>query len=141
MAGVEFRRRHGRPAITHSGESGKANPLNVPFVLGVVRQWWKVVAPLGLLLATVGAIIVWWQFEPVYEAQAWLRIEDRRPLCRVSHSRRLERFVGTQIELIRSPLVIEPVLSKPEVRRIPELATSSDPVGWLARQDWRPRRR
>src|SRR5690606_10324560 len=38
-----------------------------------------------------------------------------------------------QIELIRSPLVLGPALSNPEVASLPQLQQQKDPVGWLAR--------
>ncbi len=114
-------------------QTGAANGLSVPFVLGTMRQWWKVAAPLGILLSALAATAMWWSFEPVYEAQAWLRIEDRRPYIAYPTRDESQRFVGTQVELIRSPLVIGPAVSKPEVARIPAVAGQVDPIGWVGK--------
>ncbi len=113
------------------GHNSSAGTLSIGFVLGVVRQWWKVAAPLGLLLAAIGAGTIWWMFEPVYEAQAWLRIEDRQPYIAYPQKGDSRRFISTQIALIRSPRVIKPVVSVPEVAKVPEIANAKDPIRWL----------
>ncbi|MHB0954818.1 MAG: polysaccharide biosynthesis tyrosine autokinase [Pirellulaceae bacterium] len=112
-------------------EKSGSSALSVSFVLGVARQWWKIATPLGLLLAGLGAAWTAGSFKPTYEASAWLRIEDRRPYIAFPTRDESRRFVSTQVELMRSPLVIGPAVSKPEVARTPELAAKADPIGWL----------
>ncbi|MHB8974108.1 MAG: polysaccharide biosynthesis tyrosine autokinase [Pirellulaceae bacterium] len=107
--------------------------ISVSFVLGVARQWWKIAMPLGLLLAGLGATAMWWSFEPRYEASAWLRIEDRRPYIAFPTRDESQRFVSTQVELMRSPLVIGPVVSNSEVAQTPELLKQKDAIGWLGK--------
>jgi succinoglycan biosynthesis transport protein ExoP len=108
----------------------------VQFVLAALRRWWMIATPLGILLAIVSSAVVFLLFRPEYEAQAWLRIEEHTPYIafesRDQNQNKL--FVQTQRELIRSPLVIGPVLSRPEIARIPELVKQSDPITWLGKQ-------
>lgn len=112
-------------------QSNTMGMISVGFILSVFRQWWKVATPLGVLMAGAGAAALWWSFKPSYEASAWLRIEDRRPYIAFPTRDESRRFVSTQVELIRSPLVIGPAISKPEVARAPELAGKLDPIAWL----------
>lgn len=111
--------------------SNQSNTFNLAFILTVLRKWWKVAIPLGLVLAAAGAGVVWWQFQPVYQAQAWLRIEDQRPYIAFPSKGSSRRFVNTQVALIRSPLVIEPALSKLDLSGMPELSQKRDKVEWL----------
>ncbi|NLF08226.1 MAG: hypothetical protein GX594_09635, partial [Pirellulaceae bacterium] len=53
--------------------------LTVHFVLSALRRWWKVAMPVALVLAVGGAAVVYFMFEPVYEASAWLQFEERTP--------------------------------------------------------------
>ncbi|MFW6107023.1 MAG: polysaccharide biosynthesis tyrosine autokinase [bacterium] len=123
--------RDGSRRRAKGADANQSSALNLAFVLTVLRKWWKVGAPLGLLLAGAGVAVMWWQFEPVYKAQAWLRIENRRPYIAFPTKDGSRQFVNTQVALIRSPLVIEPALSKLDVSGITELAGRRDKVKWL----------
>ena len=110
--------------------------MTVQFVLGALRRWWMVAAPIGLLLAAAGGATVYLLFEPVYEAAAWFKIEDRTPFLafEVKDEGRSKMFFQTQIEMIRSPLVLGPVIKRPEIARLPEIARQPNKVAWLAKQ-------
>lgn len=90
-------------------------------VLLGLRHWWKLAVPCGLLLSFFAALPVYLIFEPVYESSTWLRIQDRPPSIVFDREGASQQFVKTQIEMIRSPLVIADVLSQPEVADMPEL--------------------
>jgi polysaccharide biosynthesis transport protein len=66
---------------------------------------------------------------------AWLRIESSPQYIafetRSSDTATNQMFVQTQIELLRSPLVLGPMLSDPDIARMPEIADRSDPLEWL----------
>jgi len=62
-----------RPAV--QAEAG----LTPRFVLNALRRWWLIATPLALLLATIAGAVVYLLFEPVYEAAAWFKIEERAP--------------------------------------------------------------
>ena len=57
--------------------------LTPRFVLTALRRWWMVATPVGLLLAAAGGAVVYLLFEPVYEAAAWFKIEERHALSGV----------------------------------------------------------
>lgn len=113
------------------------NPASLPapitplFVWQAARRWWKLAAPLGALLAALSVGILYLLHEPVYVAENWLRIESESPFV-VFPDPEAESFVNTQIELIRSPLVLDRVVAEPDIARYPALAASDDPIAWLA---------
>jgi len=91
------------------------------------------VALLLLAAATAAALIVN-RFQPQFMASAWLKIESAQPYVAFPERADSRVFVANQIELIRSPLVLDPVISLPEIARIPEIQKSKAPVTWLADQ-------
>ncbi len=108
----------------------------VQFVLTALRRWWMIATPVGILLALLASVVTYLLFRPQYEAQAWLRIEEHTPYIAFEsrYEEQTKLFVQTQRELIRSPLVIGPVVSRPEIARIPEIEKQSDPITWLGKQ-------
>lgn len=120
----------------HSAPSRPEQGVTLQLVLHILQRWWKIATPAGLLLAGIAIGIVWYTFEPQYEATAWLRIKDKRPYLafaplQADHGTR-DVFVQTQVEMIRSPLVLAPIISRPEAAKVPELQNTADPAGWLA---------
>ena len=96
---------------------------------------WCILVPLVVLsgLAAVAVLVAPARhrtvFVPQYQATVWLRIEP------ANYPRTDSRtFVARQLELIRNPLVLEPVISQPEIARIREIREEKDPVGWIQRQ-------
>ena len=125
-----------RPKASDRGSktrSASSTGLTPVFVLRALGQWWKVATPAGIALAALALAAIWLTFKPQYESTALLRIEDKEPiLLRVNaiHDN-AARFARTQIELMRSPLVMEEVLSRPDIARFPEILNKDDPVRWL----------
>jgi len=106
--------------------------VTLRFTLNALGRWWKVALPIGLLLAGLAGGVVWMLFEPKYEASAWLRIREVAPKIAfpLQQDRGYSgRFVQTQIELMRSPLVLSRMLE--DVGHVPELARQEDKVRWL----------
>lgn len=110
--------------------------LTARFVLTALRRWWKIALPVALLLAAAGGTIVYLLFEPVYEASAWFRIEERTPYLAFESKDegRSKLFFQTQIETIRSPLVLGPVVKRSEIAQVPEIAPQTDKVAYLSRR-------
>ncbi len=110
--------------------------ITVHFVLGALRRWWKIALPIALVLAAAGGTTVYLLFEPVYEAAAWFQIEERTPYLAFENKEegRSKMFFQTQIEMIRSPLVLGPVVKRPEIAGARELIFRADKVAWLAKQ-------
>jgi len=110
--------------------------ISARFVLAALRRWWKVALPAALLLSAVGCTIVYMLFEPVYEAAAWFQIEERTPYL-AFESRddgRSKLFFQTQIVTIRSPLVLGPVVKRPEIAKAAEISRQADKVDFLSKR-------
>jgi polysaccharide biosynthesis transport protein len=106
------------------------------FALNVVRRWWVLALPLGVLLAVVGTALVWLLFEPRYEAAAWLKIDERVPYLafeqKDENDVRSRLFFQTQIETLRSPLVLGSVVQRPDIAQLADIQRKSDTIAWLA---------
>ena len=119
-----------RSGASHSGST--ATTLNVQFVLSAFRRWWRVVLPCGVVLAAIG------RRSRVPDVQ--VRSTGPRLGFGSATARRIvafqsredpRRFLETQMALMRSPLVIGPVVSRPEIAQLPEIQQAGD-AGRLA---------
>ena len=54
----------------------KKSPISVPFIINAARRWWKLAAPVGLVIGAIAAGVVYWRFEPAYEARYRLQINQ-----------------------------------------------------------------
>ena len=122
--------RHG----TSSRSSDIDGAITHTFLLWVLRQWWAIVIPLGLVLAAVtGALVIFFHVQ-IYEATALLMIEDVTPFVAYTSQdggARSERYVQTQLELLRSEVVLRPVLGCAEVAAMNDLSHEKDRVMYL----------
>lgn len=127
----------GRMPHAHLGPPPRDNASGLRFMLGVVRRWWRWALPVGLLLGGGAAAAVVYNFEPSYEATACLRIDARSSYIAFesfSEDRDSSRsFVQTQIVLLHHPLVIGPMVANPEIARMPDIASETNPVKFLSR--------
>ncbi len=74
-------------------------------------------------------------FTPVYRSIAVMKIASYTPyIAYTSNEQPMnpEEFTETQIELLRSPLVMEQLLTKPEISELKNIQEEENPVGWLA---------
>jgi succinoglycan biosynthesis transport protein ExoP len=104
------------------------------FILQSLARWWPWALPAALVLSAIAAAIAWLTFEPTFEAESWIRIEDRRPFVAFPSQDESKRFVQTQVETIRSPIVLGQCLSQPEIAQLPELKAELDPVKWVLKR-------
>ena len=122
-----------RPAPQSVGATHPS--MNVMFVLHAIRRWWKIATPTALVFAAAAAAVIWLQFTPMYEATAWFKIDEGSPF--IAYNEKLEDrssthvYVQTQIELLRSTLVLGPVISTPEIAAIADIAQQADKIRWL----------
>ncbi len=114
----------------------EAETLRLSDVLDSLRHWWWLAFPAGLACAAALGAVVWIVFKPTYQAAAWLQIEDRRPYVAFpTFESESKLFAETQVELIRSPLVLSRVLSQPEIARLPEVRAAADgALPWLTKK-------
>lgn len=108
--------------------------ISPQFVWRVFTAWWAWVVPLGIVLSTAVAAVVWLLHVPKFESSALIKIEAEAPFIafdqgKFSHDS--ERYVQTQIELLRGPVVLSPVLARPEIASLPEIKKAIDPLEHL----------
>ncbi len=121
-------RDHGRATPTRSNDAN-----GVLYAAGnTLRLWWFVAALLGTLAAAGAGAAVLLTFSPQYKASMWLRIHSNAPYIVFQEKGGSGQFVENQTQLIRSRLVLAPLLSDPVVAKLEELEESSDRIESLA---------
>ena len=110
--------------------------ISPSFLVWVLQQWWKVGVPTGLAFAAVAAAVVMYLYVPKYKATALMMIEDTTPYVAFSGQTidASRSYVATQTELLRSPVVLESVLTRPEIASMDELNGQPDRVKFLQKQ-------
>jgi capsular exopolysaccharide synthesis family protein len=102
--------------------------INLHTVLIALRCWWHLALPMGLLLAAGAAVIVYYISVPTYTAEAHLEIRPKGTLLNNMTRDGADKFVANQLQLLRSPPVLEPVIAIPQVGNTPELLEEEDKV-------------
>jgi uncharacterized protein involved in exopolysaccharide biosynthesis len=105
--------------------------LNPAFVIAVWRKWWKWALPTGAFLALVVAAYIFFSFVPQYRAAALLQYEPQTPFLIYRLEDREGNFLATQMEIIRSPVVLEQVVGRSDIARLPEIKKQKDPLRYL----------
>jgi len=127
---------HNNGSFATTGDA--ALGFSLPFVLNAVRRWWRLATPVGLLLAFLAAAAVWISFVKMYQADAWLRIQGSPPYVAFPSRGDSRVFVKNQIEIMRSPLVLEPVVNQPEIATLAKQGVLQEgerlTTGWLAKR-------
>ncbi|NQT13346.1 MAG: polysaccharide biosynthesis tyrosine autokinase [Planctomycetes bacterium] len=100
-------------------------------VLRTVRRWWRLCVPIGLVFGMLGGVAVYVLHEPKHEASAWLRIAETAPFIAFESRRRSESNTETQIELIRSPLVLGRVAAQEEMAERIDGEEEEAKIRWL----------
>ena len=118
-----------------TGGSGSATTagfdITPAFLLRVFNQWWKWVVPAGVCLALAAGTLIWCVHVPKYEATALVKIESEVPFIAFENGRPnhgTDSYVQTQIELLRGPVVLERVLSRPAVAATQDVKQEFDPL-------------
>ena len=100
----------------------------------VFRQWWMVLVPVSLALVGVASTIIMLTYKPDFRASALVMIEESPPYVVFDGEGATSgssRYVDTQIELLRSPLVLEVLLADPEIANYWEVVQSVDRLAHL----------
>jgi polysaccharide biosynthesis transport protein len=119
------------PAATSAGGPF----IKYHIALCAVRRWWKLATPVSLLFAALAGAVVFLSYKPTYTAEAWLTIRHRQDhLLGGPGPQDHGNFIANQIEMMRSPPIVNPVAAIPEVAKTPEIACERDPVLALKRQ-------
>jgi polysaccharide biosynthesis transport protein len=100
------------------------------------RRRWIAATVLGVTLATLGGILTFLFLPRGFEAVAWLRVRDKSGMFGAGIGRdnaEYEAYRKTQVQLIKSPLVLMGALRRPGVNALDALKGEEDKVGWLTR--------
>jgi uncharacterized protein involved in exopolysaccharide biosynthesis len=122
-----------RIAWSDQHDESPAGAIDMQVILGELQYWWKFAVPVAVVLSLLAVGLVLLFAKPKYTASTWLIIREKPEYLLNPHVMEDPRkFVLNQMELLRSPPVIDPVANKPEVFAAPELA-SGDPAERLRR--------
>jgi capsular exopolysaccharide synthesis family protein len=121
-----------RPNYPAATEKSAPNVLSVGFVWNTFKHWWRIIIPTALVLTVAANAIVFAMHVPQYKAFTRLRIREAPDGILTNKGSRMGHFVANQLTILRSDMVLEPVLALEEISRIPELAQSRDQVATLA---------
>jgi capsular exopolysaccharide synthesis family protein len=108
-----------------------SDTLTPAMIWRAVQHWWPWALATGFVLAVIGDAIVLWTFKPTYRATARLAIKDQADYLAFKSSEPSGRFVQNQVELIRSPQVLEKVLEKQDIAQFQEILEQPSPFEWL----------
>ena len=99
----------------------------------VRRLPWGWALLVGLLCATVAAVVAWFAIPVTYTATAWLRIAARPPRVAFDVARADDFLThrSTQAALVTSTFVLEAALRKPGIAELPCIRQQRDPVTWM----------
>ena len=97
----------------------------------VVRRWGWRCASAGLALALAASAVVWFTFSPKYEASAWLEIRDQPFVLAFKPRNESRSFVQTQLQTMRSPVVLSSLSGDPKIAEFPEAMEFDSPLEWL----------
>jgi uncharacterized protein involved in exopolysaccharide biosynthesis len=123
------------PMLPQSGSEHAAVGVDYVRLVHAFRRRWLPAAALGLFLGLLAAVPAWIFMPRGYEAVAWLRVRDKGGmLSRGRDSAEYESYKKTQLQLMKSPYVLQAALRKPGIEDLETLREAgADPIGWLSR--------
>src|SRR5262245_24488258 len=102
------------PPSGHSGVAAASQKDVMQIVQIALRCWWKIAVPIGLVLAVSAMAATIKLVKPRYTASAWIEIRERPEAMLLSASGEdARKYVQNQVELIRSPLIVDGVAANP----------------------------
>lgn len=128
------------PGPATGGFPGSADPLGggIDFqrVWHSFRRCWIPSLVVAIALGGVAGAVTFLFMPRGYESVAWLRVRDKSgPIGgdAVRDSYEYEAYRKTQVQLIKSHLVLMAALRRPGVDVLAPLVSEEDKIGWLAR--------
>jgi capsular exopolysaccharide synthesis family protein len=117
--------------------SAQAQAFTPQVILMALRRWWMFALPVGIVLASAAAGVVWYQFVPEYRASAQIQIDSRRPVIAFDTEGpsygRDNGYVATQLNLLGSNIVLlgsSAYLKQPGAKSVVEKLLNGDISGW-----------
>jgi capsular exopolysaccharide synthesis family protein len=118
-------------AASRPAQSTPAATLGLAQIMAMVRRWWWTCASVGVVIAVIACAVVWQTFTPIYEATALLEVKSHQPRLLFDVTGGSPTFAETQLEIIRSTVVLVPVSKRTDVARCSEVQEAEAPLDWL----------
>ena len=103
-----------------------------------MRQRWALALGLGTVMAVSAALAAWGLVpSPKYKATALLKVDMLPPKVlfpTAENQPDFKTYQATQLALLKSRLVLNAALRRPEVAALESVRQQADPVDWLERQ-------
>jgi len=125
------------PAAAATPPALRAAPEVGDLARALARRWRLALAAAVLASAAVG--LAAWKFVPAakYTTKTMLHVATHRPKVLFDTAERqadARAYQRTQVTIVRSRLVLEGALRKPEVERLPTVRRESDAAEWLEKE-------
>ena len=107
-------------------------------LLAAFRRRWRLAGSLGLLVGAIAAVVTYHLTSPLsYTATAilWVNTGNNGIAFNIPEGQKnMEAFQRSQIELVKSRLVLNAALGEEEVKKLPVVRDQPEPIEWLERQ-------
>jgi succinoglycan biosynthesis transport protein ExoP len=126
---------HSAPHYT-PGADPLAGGIDYQRAWHALRRRWIPALVLALTLGSLAAALTFVFLPRGFEAVAWLRVRDKSGMFGAGIGRdnaEYEAYRKTQVQLIKSPLVLMAALRRPGIDSLSTLRGDEDKVGWLMR--------
>ncbi len=122
------------PAYGPAGDP-LAGGLDFVRVMHAIRRRWLPATAVGIGLATATAILAWLLLPRGYEAVSWLRVRSNPGSFSGNYGAgEYDQYRKTQLQLIKSPFVLNAALRRPGISNLESLRDEKDQVTWLTRR-------
>jgi capsular exopolysaccharide synthesis family protein len=110
-----------------------ATALDMGGLLAALRRRWLLATSLGVVLAAASAATAWFVQPPKYTVQTTLHIASQNPsiVYKLDDSSQFANYQRTQQVLVKSRLVLNAALNKPEVRNLRIIRKQAEPIPWM----------
>ena len=115
------------------GEQPLQSGIDTRRLLHALRRRWLRAVMVGAALAPLAALPVFLFMPRGYEAVVWLRIRGTGGLLEgAANQNEYEAYRKTQLQLLRSPVVLNAALRRPGISSLRTITDEDDPVTWLS---------
>jgi len=122
------------PTTYGTGADPLASGIDLVRIAHAVRRRWLPATVVGIGLAAAAASLAWFLLPRTFEAVAWLRVRSNPGTFSGSAGPgEYEQYRKTQLQLIKSPFVLNAALRRPGISGLEALREEKDQVGWLTR--------
>jgi len=123
-----------QPAFGPTGDP-LSGGLDIVRVMHAIRRRWMPAVALGLGLASAAGVLAWMFLPRGYEAVSWLRVRSNPGSFSGNYGPgEYDQYRKTQLQLIKSPFVLNAALRRPGVSNLESLRDEKDQVAWLTRR-------